>query len=77
MPDTVHGKVELLLLSNSANKQGNYDLSNDTIIEEEPGHDFDLYNYAVLNTILNGGKVFLLSDEQMPNDSEIGAVYRY
>ena len=77
LPDTVHGKVELLLLSNSANKQGNYDLSNDKIIEEGPDHDFDLYNYAVLNTILNGGKVYLLSDEQMPDNSEIGAVYRY
>lgn len=77
LPDTVHGKVEFLLLSSSANKKGNYDLSNDTIIEEETDHDFDLYNYAVLNTILNGGKVYLLADEQMPNDIEIGAVYRY
>ncbi|MFW5873751.1 MAG: hypothetical protein ACOCVD_03640 [Bacillota bacterium] len=77
LPDTIHGKVEFLLLSNSANKNGNYDLSSDKIIEEEPDHDFDLYNYAVLNTILNGGKVYLLSDEQMPDGSDIGAVYRY
>ncbi len=70
-------KQNFLLLSSSANKQGNYDLSDDKIIEEEPDHDFDLYNYAVLNTILNGGKVYLLSDEQMPDDSDIGAVYRY
>mgnify|MGYP006291779577 FL=1 len=39
--------------------------------------DYDLYNYAAVETIKNGGTVFSIGKEEMPGKSDISAIYRY
>jgi hypothetical protein len=39
--------------------------------------DYDLYNYAAVETIKNGGNVFSIEKTEMPEDEDILAIYRY
>jgi hypothetical protein len=39
--------------------------------------DYDLYNFAAVQTIKNGGNVYSLTKEEMPENEDILAIYRY
>ncbi|MGM0419873.1 MAG: hypothetical protein ACQEQG_02640 [Bacillota bacterium] len=77
VPDAVMGKVTIILLAEGAEKPGSYNPNNNEIEPGSGDKDDDLYNFAVNNTILNGGTVYMLPPEEMPEDSEIAAIYRY
>lgn len=77
IPGTVHGRVDLLLLKADKDEWGIYNHEEQEVrLLEDIGY-YDLYNYAALNTIANGGNVYLLEPELMPDNVDIGAVYRY
>jgi hypothetical protein len=42
----------------------------------EPGSE-DLLDFSAIQTLLNGGTVFSLPQEEMPDDKPIAAVFRY
>jgi hypothetical protein len=44
--------------------------------EVQPG-DEDLLDFAAIHTILNGGVVFAVAPEQMPDKANVAAVFRY
>jgi hypothetical protein len=75
-----HGQVEILFTALSVQVWGSYD-ENELSIEQhqefQPG-DQDLLDLVAVNTLLNGGKVFVLEPEEMPEqESNIAAIFRF
>jgi hypothetical protein len=47
------------------------------IVENETGTSEDLIDKAVIKTIQNGGEVYFLESDQMPENNELAAIFRY
>ena len=81
LPAAFNGKIDTLFCENMTDIFGSYKEENDILIitkDEENNHIISLMNLAVIKTFLNGGEVFLLDKEDMPNsNSKINALYRY
>lgn len=81
IPAAINGKVDVLFCENKADIFGNYKEENDAIIvtqSEENNDTISLMNIAAIKTFLNGGHVYLLDKEDMPNpNSRVNALYRY
>ena len=77
----INGKVDTLFCENREDIFGNYTVENDDITvtqNEESDTTVSLMNVAAIQTFLNGGKVYLLENETMPNpNSRVNALYRY
>lgn len=75
------GKVDTLFCENKADIFGNYVEENNTITvtqTEENDSTISLMNIAAIKTFLNGGEVYLLDKEDMPNpNSRVNALFRY
>ncbi len=73
------GRVDQLLVAVGVQKWGNFNSeNNETHIHEEaePG-DEDLLNSAAIQTLLNGGTVYAMPPEQLPEPAPLAAVFRY
>ncbi len=70
-------KVDTLLLNKTAEKEGFFDKDNNKVQKDNSYKDYDLYNFAALHVINNGGKVYPLRSEEMPDGVDIAAIYRY
>ncbi|MBW4557519.1 MAG: hypothetical protein KME59_16575 [Trichormus sp. ATA11-4-KO1] len=58
---------------------GKFDPDNMTVdlhSEPEPDDD-DMLDFAAIHTLLNGGKVYTLNSENMPNGAPVAAIFRY
>ncbi|MFV0572806.1 MAG: hypothetical protein ACK5M1_10305 [Xanthomarina gelatinilytica] len=81
MPAAFNGKIDALFCENKADIFGNYREENNTItvaLGEESDNTISLMNLAAIKTFLNGGDVYLLDKEDMPNpNSKLNALYRY
>lgn len=72
-----HGKIDILFLNKKAEKNGVFNKDEHEIEFKENNEDYDLYNFAVFETILKGGEVHSLEKEKMPGEEDIAAIYRY
>lgn len=81
IPTAINGKIDALFCENLADIFGNFKEENNlfTVTQsEENENTISLMNVAAVNTFLNGGEVYLLDKEEMPNpNSRINALYRY
>lgn len=81
IPAAFDGKVDTLFCENKADIFGIYAKENNRIAvtqSEENDNTISLMNLAAIKTFLNGGKVYLLDKEEMPNpNSRVNALYRY
>lgn len=81
IPASINGKVDVLFCENKSDIFGKYKQQGDTITveqSEENNTTISLMNVAAVQTFLNGGEVYLLDKEDMPNpNSRINALYRY
>lgn len=81
IPAAFNGKVDTLFCENKSDIFGTYKKENNSITveqSEENNGAISLMNVAAINTFLNGGEVYLLDNEEMPNpNSRINALYRY
>lgn len=81
IPAAIHGKVDALFCENLSDIYGNFTEENNLITvtqSEESDNTISLMNVAAVSTFLNGGEVYLLEKEEMPNsNSRINALYRY
>jgi len=81
LPKAFEGKIDTLFCQNLADIFGTYKEENNTIITtqtEENETSISLMNLAAIKTFSNGGNVYLLDQENMPNPhSKINALYRY
>lgn len=81
LPKAFEGKIDTLFCENLTDIFGTYKEENNTIAAiqtEENEESISLMNLAAIKTFLNGGSVYLLDQEEMPNrHSKINALYRY
>ncbi len=74
-----YGRVETLFVAGDTQVWGTYDPDNGTVemhaSPEEGGRD--LLDEAAVQTLLNGGRVFVLSPEEMPDNASLAAIFRY
>lgn len=74
-----YGRVEQLFVAVGEQRWGNFDYDNNELqIHDtaEPG-DEDLLNAAALQTLLNGGTVYAVEPEKVPDAALVAAVFRY
>lgn len=82
VPASIEGRVDTLFIQEGKDQYGIYDRTRRSVITEENESDrlyhASLYNMAAVNTLRNGGRVFLAASEAMPlKDDEIHALMRY
>lgn len=75
--ESYYGKVNSLFIQENREKRGYFDQEAEKINLRNDSKSVDLYNEAVIYTIMNGGEVYILNSEEMPKNDEIAAIYRY
>jgi hypothetical protein len=75
----VEGRIDVLFVANGVQKWGKYDLDKHNVyIHDEPQpEDEDLLDFAATLTILTGGEVHALDQNEIPDNSPIAAIYRF
>jgi hypothetical protein len=79
VPAASHGRVGLLFVAQGCQRWGAFDPDSSRVqvfSGEEPNAE-DLLDLAAMQTYLNGGTVFALAREKMPEGTLMAAVYRY
>ncbi|MCA1990458.1 MAG: hypothetical protein LDL41_00185 [Coleofasciculus sp. S288] len=79
VPAAYYGRVEELFVAVGVRQWGSFNPDTSTIdlhSEAEPG-DEDLLNAAAVQTILNGGTVYAVEPEKVPDEAPLAAVFRY
>lgn len=74
-----HGRVGSLFVAIGCQQWGNFDSDSDEVYlhrEAEPG-DEDLLDLAAIQTFLNGGTVYAVSPEDVPDSGPMAAIFRY
>jgi hypothetical protein len=74
-----YGRVEQLFVAVGMQKWGNFDSQANELhvhAEIEPG-DEDLLNAAAVQTLLNGGTVYAVELDKVPEQAPLAAVFRY
>jgi len=72
------GRVEHLLIKKNVSQWGDFNAEENKVhLLEEGNGQYDLYNFAATNTISNGGQVYVLEEDQMPDGEDIIAMYRF
>lgn len=79
IPASFYGRIEQLLVPVDAHQWGNFDPQSMELQlhpEAQPG-DEDLLNAAAIQTLLNGGAVYTVEPDQVPETAPLAAVFRY
>ena len=79
VPAAYHGRVETLFVTVGLQKWGSFDPDTNVVHlyeEAEPG-DEDLLDFAAVQTLLNGGTVYAVELEKVPDGASLAAVFRY
>lgn len=74
-----YGRIEQLFVAVGLQQWGSFDPQANAVIlhpEAEPG-DEDLLNSAAIQTLLNGGTVYAVEPEDVPDAAPLAAVFRY
>jgi hypothetical protein len=73
------GRIESLIVSQDDHVWGNFDPNTMEIhFDEGPnGNNLDLLDVACTETMYTDGKVYVISNDKMPNGIQVAAVYRY
>jgi hypothetical protein len=79
LPAGAHGRIGLLFIAAGRRNVGRFDSANGTVElygrTEAAGED--LLETAAIQTFLNGGSVYILTPEKMPEAGDLAAVFRY
>ncbi len=79
IPAAYHGRIELLFVNPDLQQWGTFDPGTDEIHlhKKEKTGDEDLLEFAAIQTLLNGGTVYLVGAEKMSDTDPLAAVFRY
>ena len=79
IPAAYHGRIELLFVIPYLQQWGTFDPGTDEIHlhKKEKTGDEDLLEFAAIQTLLNGGTVYMIGAEKMPDTDPLAAVFRY
>jgi len=74
-----HGRVEALFVATRVQVWGRFDPVTNTVqVHPNPETgDEDLLDLAAIQAILNGGRVYAVEADQIPDDAPLAAVFRY
>lgn len=76
-----NGRVDKLILSVETPVWGSFNPETGKVIRSLNGQDeqnnLALLDFAAMKTLQNGGTVYALSQDEMPTDSPVAAVFRY
>lgn len=79
IPAAFYGRVEQLFVAVGIQQWGVFDPQANELLmhaDAEPG-DEDLLNAAAIQTLLNGGTVYAVPPEEVPDTAPLAAVFRY
>ena len=79
VPAAYYGRVDRLFVAVGVQQWGSFDPENNTIYlhsEAEIG-DEDLLDSAAIQTLLNGGTVYAVPPDRVPDNAPLAAVFRY
>ncbi len=79
LPAAYHGRVEALFIAQGAGQWGSFDPQTNAVNihpQAEPG-DEDLFDLSAIQTIINGGKVYVREQDQVPDGQLLAALFRY
>jgi hypothetical protein len=79
IPAAYHGRIELLFVIPDLQQWGTFDPGTDEIHlhKKEKTGDEDLLEFAAIQTLLNGGTVYMVGAEKMPETDPLAAVFLY
>jgi len=79
IPAAYYGKIAQLFVAKGEHVWGTFDeMSNKvTYLNQNDEGAQDLIDNTVVQTLLNGGEVFLLDQDKMPANSVLAAIFRY
>lgn len=79
IPDTYYGRVDCLFVKKGARLWGIFNEQENQLhfMNEENQGAEDLIDRAVVKTIQNGGEVYFMEADQMPEPAELAAILRY
>ncbi len=74
-----HGRVEALFVARDLQCWGHYDAENGIVkLHQDAGPgDEDILDLATAQTLMNGGVVFAVKREEMPDETLLAAIFRY
>ncbi len=74
-----YGQVESLFVALGLQQWGSFDRDTGEarLHEEREPDDQDLSDFAALHTLLNGGTVYAVEQEEMPDPKPLAAIFRY
>ncbi|KUG02895.1 hypothetical protein ASZ90_019669 [hydrocarbon metagenome] len=78
-PAAYNGRVETLFIAQGAGQWGSLDPQSHIVSihpKAEPG-DEELFDLTAIQTILNGGKVYVREQDEIPDGQELAALFRY
>ena len=72
-------RVDSLFVAVGEQKWGHFEPDTNTVDlhEEAQADDQDLLDFAAIHTILNGGKVYAVEPDKVPDNAPIAAIFRY
>lgn len=79
IPAAVHGRVGILLVASGRQQWGSFDPESGNVERHEKAEaaSKDLLEVAAIQTFLNGGTLFMMPPEKMPDMVDLAAVFRY
>jgi hypothetical protein len=79
LPAAYHGRVGTLFVAMGIQYWGNYDPDNNKLqLNQNPkAGDVDLLDTAALYALINGGTVYVVDSDRLPDFTPIAAVFRY
>ena len=79
VPAAYHGQVESLFVAVGVQRWGIFDPSKNIVKlpHEAELTDADLLDFAAIQTFLQGGSVFVVEPDQVPDEAQLAAVFRY
>ncbi len=79
-PAAANGRVELLFVATGVSLHGNIDFKTNQVEIKEDGSDAeneDLLDFAAVHTFLNSGVVYPVPQEEIPEEGQLAAIFRY
>ncbi len=72
-------RVDSLFVAVGEQKWGHFEPDTNTVDlhDEAQADDQDLLDFAAIHTILNGGKVYAVEPDKVPDNAQIAAIFRY
>jgi hypothetical protein len=78
VPAAYYGRVDQLFIPIGVEVWGNFDQQSGKLeVHVDSDTSKDLLNIAATYTFLNGGKVFALAPDELPDSSTAAAIFRY